>query len=297
MEATAVLESLHTLDPNLTIDKLMNKLPTGDDTYSRVFGIMIRALSPRATLKLTQMLVYSALNNAQPGDAFCKMVYKLSNVLLSQLDKKSPGDILDYFMAERENSLLDGFADNRRPSASPFWNKVGHAFATSGERRLMHLIAAYPSSLIAENNWSRQVGPGVKEAAPLMFAFEDGTGRITNELPNNDVTIILTANELIGVMYKVGADKGYETLCRQMNCPSRGTHLCHMAYPVAPADKWKNCGFRARFKQISGMLPEEFDIWLKGGSGRPSWSKSILVMVAGALRNLAALLKSLFAST
>lgn len=266
MEATAVLESLRSLRPVIHIDELFEEIPRHTDggvLYGRVLGVILRALGPSAAINLTPAIVFLALNDDQPGTAFSNIIAQLYEYPQSSLAKLSASEVLDTFAPNREGSLISQYAKERRLSKSPFWNDIGIMFAKSGNIDLLYLVAAYPSSILAESTWSKQLDPIVGKCVPPIIMFEDGMAHIqgiARDWSDEMVIALLTTNEIIGVMYRIGLDQGYETLCVHFDCPARASALCHMAYPPAPPSegKWQHCGFRERFQAISGVKPEHF---------------------------------------
>lgn len=265
MEAAAVIESIRSLHSDIDIFKLLEEIPKHTDMvlYSRVLGSMLRALGPNAAINLTPIIVFLALNATDPGATFNNIINHLFEYPLSSLDKFGPFDVIDIFAPDIEGSLISAFAKGTCISKSPFWNDVGITFARSGPLKHMHLVAAYPSSILAKSSWSEQLDVSIRKCVPPIVAFEDGVGAfqgILEDWTEKQIRGLIIANEIIGAMYRIGLNVDYKTLCLQFDCPARSNALCHMAYPPAPPPigKWEDCSFRDTFQSISGETPESF---------------------------------------
>ncbi|MEW6736668.1 MAG: hypothetical protein AB1489_35595 [Acidobacteriota bacterium] len=266
MEATAIIESIRSLHPDIDVFRLLDEIPrhTNGVLYGRVLGITIRVFGPSTAINITPIIVFLALNALDPGTAFGEIVTHLfEEYPPSYLDKCGPADIMNLVAPNMDGSLISVFANGQRISMSPFWNDVGITFAKSGPLSQMYLVAAYTSSILAQSSWSKQIDETIRKCVPPIIMFEDGLGSIQGigkDLTEGHLRGLLIATEMIGAMYRVGLNAGYETLCMQQDCPARSSALCHMAYPPAPSPigRWEDCSFRDTFQSISGETPERF---------------------------------------
>ncbi|MCB1442575.1 MAG: hypothetical protein KDJ72_06085 [Methyloceanibacter sp.] len=265
MEASAVLESLRSLTPSsLQITQLLDAIPQANRRlYGRVIGIMACAFSPSVILNLTPALVYLSLNAEDSGRMFCGLVRTLGSLPISAVERITPAELLDSYVGNEKKSLISMFAAGERLSVSPFWNELGSAFAKCGSIDLLHRVAAYPSSLLTESNWSLQLDDRIKQVMPPIFMFEDGHGQIcglARSFSDETIRQLLCANAMIGAMYRVARNDDYYNFCGQHECPAYSYALCHMAYPLPPPPHgdWRQCCALRSFEELTGNAFQTF---------------------------------------
>jgi hypothetical protein len=238
----------------------------GDPTYLKAIGALCRVLGPGDGLRLFSTLVFVALHNERPGEAFATMLRQLDE-RPSRSRQMKPADVIDAFLPSGYSSLILRFANGEALSRAPLWNTAGRTFARSGPINVVHLVAANPASLLFGANWSSALDRGaIGAATPFLTITEDGRAKVggpLNELPEaelrNVVLGLTVGDELTGVMLRLGRpNRQIRNACVHTACPEYKGHLCSLAYPPPNNGHWSDCNFRQRFPKYAGMTLSDF---------------------------------------
>jgi hypothetical protein len=235
-------------------------------TYLRAIDALCQVLGPEDGVRLFSTLVFVALHDERPGEAFATMLRQLSE-RPSRSRQMTSAAVIDAFLPSDYSTLILRFANGEVVSRAPLWNTAGRTFARSGPIDVVHLAAANPSGLLFGSNF----GSGLDSSAggavtPFLTITEDGRGRVggpLNELPEAELRDALLAmivgDELTGVMLRLGLpDRQIRNACVHTTCPEFKGHLCSLAYPPPYNGQWSDCVFRQRFREYAGVNLSDF---------------------------------------
>jgi hypothetical protein len=238
----------------------------GAPTYLRAIGALCRVLGPEDGVRLFSTLVFVALHDERPGEAFATMLRQL-NERPSRSRQMTLADVINAFLPSDRSSLILRFANGEAVSRAPLWNIAGRMFARSGSIEVVHLAAANPSSMLFGSNFGSALdSDAVFAVVPPLTITEDGRAKVGGPLrgfpeadQDNMVLALMVTDELTGVMLRLGLpDRQIRNACVHTTCPEHKGHLCSLAYPPPNKGRWSDCVSRQRFRDLAGETLSDF---------------------------------------
>jgi len=262
-EDMAIVETINSMQvtPREQMERILEATPR-DASYGRCMGMLMRVIGPAGALKLAPAVYFVCLNSDDPVEAFSRLLGELYEIPYSFLDSLGAGDALEFIFgllkADWSSSLISSFASGANPSASPMWNHIGYMFATSGPIELTLRVAAYPSSLLAESNWSKSLdSTRIAAVTPPLTIWSDGVALLSQAVPQESLQTMLEVMSISGALFRLLEEEPPFVACQLRFCPVRMTGLCHNHMPPPPESDWKDCSFLGLAQELFDRQPEE----------------------------------------
>ena len=233
-----------------------------DYRYGRCFGILMRMLGPAAAIKLSSTIYFICLNSEEPQKIFGQLVNTLYEYPYSFINSLGEGQALDFLSEllaiDWSKSILCRFSHGEKLSISPMWNLIGSQFATSGPIELVLRVAANPSSLLAQTNWSEGLDSDkIAAAVPPLSLWSDGVGILSKALPSDHLQVLLNAMAISGAIERLLDDSEPFVPCQVKCCPVRDSGLCHSHFPPPADSNWEDCSFHNLAQSLFDLQPDE----------------------------------------
>lgn len=238
-------------------DQLLKSLTLtpSDARYGRCLGILMRKIGPAGAIKFASTIYFFCLNCDDSPKVFGAVVNWLCELPYSFIQSLGCGELLELlferFSVDWSGSPIARFARQEEVSKSPMWNDIGVAFATSGPTEVVLRVAANPSSLLAESNWSKALDQTtLAKATPPLTIWSDGVGILNKYLPEQTARTLLNVMSISGAIVRLVDSAKPFVACRVTGCPVRASGLCHNHLPPPPDTAWSDCSFISTANQL-----------------------------------------------
>jgi len=231
-------------------DQLINsmELTPSDARYGRCLGILMRRIGPAGAIKFASTIYFFCLNCEDSPKAFGAIVNWLYELPYSFIQSLGCGEFLELlfeqFRVDWSGSPIARFARQEQVSKVKMWNDIGVAFATSGPTEVVLRVAANPSSLLAESNWSKALNQKtLAKATPPLTIWSDGVAILNKSLPEQTARTLSNVMAISGAILRLVDPVEPFVACRVTGCPVRRSGLCHNHFPPPADTAWNDCSF------------------------------------------------------
>ena len=238
-------------------DQLLNsmELTPFDARYGRCLGILMRKIGPAGAIKFASTIYFFCLNCEDSPKAFGAIVNWLYELPYSFIQSLGCGEFLELlfeqFKVDWSGSPIAQFARQERVSKATMWNDIGVAFATSGPTEVVLRVAANPSSLLAESNWSKVLDQTtLAKVTPPLTIWSDGVAILNKSLPEQTARTLLNVMAISGAILRLVDPVEPFVACRVTGCPVRASGLCHNHVPPPSDTVWNECSFISTASQL-----------------------------------------------
>jgi len=251
MEDMAVLESIRFHFVQADAELIASEIPS-DERYGNVIAILSDLMSPETVLRIGSTICFISLNTEHPGVAFSAITSHIATLPATKRDDLKALDIFSFFFADLSNTLISASARGEKISSWNTWNSVSYKFANISNIRMVHLIAANPSSLLAKSSWSEGISDdALRNSTPLLTYFSDGQG-LGNPILEGNFKQYHDMVSLSGALLTLVEKPNVQPFvtCPVVDCPVKPTGLCHNHYPHPRGTSWKECSFPRLFQDV-----------------------------------------------
>lgn len=231
-------------------DQYLNSLALtpADRRYGRCLGILMRMIGPAGAIKFASAIYFLCLNCDDSPRAFGYIVNWLYELPYSFIQSLGCGEFIELlferFRVDYTDSLLMRFARQEQVSKSPMWNDIGVAFATSGPTEVVLRVAANPSALLAESNWSKLLDQAtIAKATPPLTLWSDGVGTVNKSISDQIAQNLLYVMSSSGAILRLLDSAEPFVACKVPECPVKASGLCHNHFPPPSDTNWQDCSF------------------------------------------------------